>query len=290
MAITCVVLDLDGTLTDIACEAPAFSAAFPRFLADLLGRDVSALFADEQRRVRELAPELPWIVEGRGVGPADADPYVLASCTAHRVFDRFEMLVDPVLRSEVISAVLRRAYQETPTALRPEAGAVIRGLLDRGVAVHVVTNAATDVATRKLSTLGALDWLQVRGDARKFLVAPPAREDARFARVPAETRLPGLGRPVLPPPPGGGYFDALAAIWEETGATPETTLVCGDIFELDLALPAELGAPRSPRHPRDDAPLRDRCRPGAGRARRGQRGARRPRKSRPLTAGKSGQP
>ena len=42
----------------------------------------------------------------------------------------------------------------------------------------------------------------------------------------------------------GSYFlDILAAIWDETGATPGTTLVVGGtIFEMDLALPAALGA------------------------------------------------
>ena len=36
--------------------------------------------------------------------------------------------------------------------------------------------------------------------------------------------------------------EALRRIWKETGTTPEQTLVAGDIFELDLALPAALGA------------------------------------------------
>jgi hypothetical protein len=80
----------------------------------------------------------------------------------------------------------------------------------------------------------------VRGDAGKFVVAPASGADARFERVRSEIRVSGLTRPILPR--RGRYFDALAAIWEETGARPESTLVCGDIFELDLALPAELGA------------------------------------------------
>jgi phosphoglycolate phosphatase-like HAD superfamily hydrolase len=241
-AIACVVLDLDGTLTDLAFEAPAFRAAFPRLLADLLGRDLGPAYQEEERRVRELSPELSWMVEGRGVAPADADPYVLASAVAHRIFDRLHVLADPALRGDVVSAVLHRAYRETPGAFRPEAGAVIEALLARGLAVHVVTNAAADVAARKLAALAPAcrDRVRVRGDARKFLVGPPACPDERFDRVPAEIRLPGLERPVLPG--RGRYFDALAAIWAETSAGPETTLVCGDIFELDLALPAALGA------------------------------------------------
>ena len=40
----------------------------------------------------------------------------------------------------------------------------------------------------------------------------------------------------------GKYFEVLRAIWEKTGATPSSTLVCGDLYELDLAMPALLGA------------------------------------------------
>jgi phosphoglycolate phosphatase-like HAD superfamily hydrolase len=242
MPFACVVLDFDGTLTDVAREAPAFSAAFPRLLADLLGQDLSRVWPEEERRVRDLAPELAWVVEGRAIGPADADPYVLASCTAARIFDRFGVLADAALRSDVTSAVFRRAYAETPAAFRPEARRVLESLLARDIAVRVVTNAATDVATAKLAALApaGLERLRIRGDARKFLVTAPSRLDDRFARVPAEVHMPGLARPLLLG--RGRYFDALADIWAETGALPETTLVAGDVFELDLALPAELGA------------------------------------------------
>ena len=40
----------------------------------------------------------------------------------------------------------------------------------------------------------------------------------------------------------GRYFDALRQVWDETSTSPEETLVAGDIFELDLAMPAALGA------------------------------------------------
>ena len=52
--------------------------------------------------------------------------------------------------------------------------------------------------------------------------------------------VPGLERPLYLR--RGLYFEVLSAIWSATGASPEGTFVCGDIFELDLALPAALGA------------------------------------------------
>lgn len=238
-----VVLDLDGTLTDLSREAPAFSAAFPVLLSDLLGRDLGDAWGEAVREVEARSPELPWVIEGHAAGPADADPYILASSAAHVVFDRFGVLArDAGLRSDVITTVFRRAYLSTGAAFRPDAKRVLEALLARAPAVCVVTNAAAEVAARKLSSLGpeGMAKLKVRGDARKFSVGPAARGDDRFRALPREVRFPGLARPVLLQ--RGRYFDALSALWEETGAAPDRTLVCGDIFELDLALPAALGA------------------------------------------------
>ena len=95
MPIACVVLDLDGTLTALSRETPAFSAAFPRLLADLVGKDLSDAFPEEERQVRALSPELAWMIDGRGVAPAAADPYVAATCTAQRLCDRWRILRDP---------------------------------------------------------------------------------------------------------------------------------------------------------------------------------------------------
>ena len=243
MSIECVVLDLDGTFTDLSREAPAFSAAFPALVADLLGRPLDGAWEDAERRVHELSPELAWMIEGNAVAPADADPYILASCTAQLLFDRVGILTgDPGLRSEIITTLFRRAYQHTGAAFRPEAKRVLEALLARGLPVCFVTNAPAAAAEAKLASLALPDRTRLRiyGDARKFLIGPPTRPDARLSRVPREKHLPGLQRPLLLE--RGRYFDALSTIWEETGARPETTLVCGDIFELDLALPAELGA------------------------------------------------
>jgi phosphoglycolate phosphatase-like HAD superfamily hydrolase len=245
MSITCVVLDFDGTLTDVAREAPPFLAAYPRLLADLLGRDLvtGGAWDEAARRVEEGSPELAWTVEGHGVGPAGADPYVAVTCTAERLLDRYRVLTgDLALRSEILTALFRRAYRETRAAFRPEAGRVLETLLGRGLAVHVVTNAPAGVVAEKLAGLvpPGLGRVHIQGDACKFLIGPSARPDERFAGLPTEKRLPGLGRPALLR--RGRYFDALLRIWDETGAGPESTLVAGDIFELDLALPAELGA------------------------------------------------
>ena len=62
----------------------------------------------------------------------------------------------------------------------------------------------------------------------------------RFDALEESTQIPGLDRPVYLR--RGRYYEVLRDIWTRTEATPESTFVCGDIYELDLALPAQLGA------------------------------------------------
>jgi hypothetical protein len=53
--------------------------------------------------------------------------------------------------------------------------------------------------------------------------------------------VPGLPRSI--PLRRANYFRALRdEVWKEDLEGPSRTLVCGDVFELDLALPAALGA------------------------------------------------
>ena len=49
----------------------------------------------------------------------------------------------------------------------------------------------------------------------------------------------GLARPVVLK--RGRYFDALARLWGDDAEGPQKTIVCGDIWELDHALPEAMG-------------------------------------------------
>src|SRR5262249_3823202 len=84
--------------------------------------------------------------------------------------------------------------------------------------------------------------VQVVGDAQKFALqelpfdsAIPQERQRAFLELPAA--IPGPDRPVYLR--RGRYFDALCrAVGDDAF---EDTLVCGDIWELDLAMPAQLG-------------------------------------------------
>jgi FMN phosphatase YigB (HAD superfamily) len=242
MSIQCIVLDFDGTFSDVEAEAAPFLPLYRRDVFDLLGRSAAAAWEREEERIRAEPGRFGWEYRGTIVAPANADPFLRSTVVAQNLCELFGVLENRELRSELLDAIYRRNYVHTQPVLRPEARTVIEGLVALGLPIYVVTNAATAAVQKKLrlSAPEAAERLTVIGDARKFEVREPRSADARFDGLPSELEVPGLRRGVQLR--RGAYFEAFARIWEETGAAPAETLVCGDIFELDLAMPLALGA------------------------------------------------
>jgi phosphoglycolate phosphatase-like HAD superfamily hydrolase len=246
MAIRCVVLDFDGTFTDVAAEGAPFVRHFKSHLARMLGQDEGTLedvWRQEEAAVLAGAHAFGWDVGGRVVAPATADPYLLSNCVARQLMSRSGMFKEPSERHEALQTLYREAYKLTGMAFKAEAKEVLEALLDTGLPIWVVTNAHTDLVDAKLTKLAprGRERLMVKGDARKYLIEDPQPVDARFAAVPESIQFDGLlPRPVFLR--RGKYYEALRDIWSQTGTGPESTLVAGDIYELDLALPAALGS------------------------------------------------
>jgi phosphoglycolate phosphatase-like HAD superfamily hydrolase len=246
MAIGCVVLDFDGTFTDVVAEGMPFVRHFKSQLAGLLGQPAERLEAawrEEEAAVIAGAHAFGWDIGGRVVAPAIADPYLLSNAVARQLMNRFGALPDAAARHEALQEFYREAYKLTGTAFKPEAKEVLEALLTTGLPIWIVTNAHTDLVEAKLDRLApkGRERLKVKGDARKYLLEEPQPTDARFTALPESIRF----EPLLPRPVylrRGKYYEALRTIWSETGTGPESTLVAGDIYELDLALPAALGA------------------------------------------------
>ncbi|XXF81690.1 HAD family hydrolase [Myxococcaceae bacterium GXIMD 01537] len=242
MSIACVVVDFDGTFTDVAAEGAPFVSHFKKRLSEVLGRDVEPAWSEETAAVLAGAETFGWNVGGRIVAPATADPYLQSTCVAHRLLERFAVKGDAAARNDIVQTLYREAYTHSATAFKPEAKEVLEALLDARLPVYVVTNAHTDLVENKLTTLAprGRERIKVFGDARKFLLEDISPAEPRFDAVPESMTAEGLPRPIYLR--RGKYYEALRRIWKETGTSPERTLVAGDIFELDLALPAALGA------------------------------------------------
>jgi FMN phosphatase YigB (HAD superfamily) len=239
--IDAVIFDFDGTLTDAdSCAAPFLEAFRARVAARArLGREA---FHEAWTRIAAEIDAYPnqfgWEVDGLVVAPASADPYLRATCVAR------QLLADalpPEARDAMLDEDFSESYRLMRTVFRPEAVAIVDEVLASGRAACVVTNTRREWVRKRLATLplrfGELD---VYGEAAKWAVAASARAPERLASVPAVLELEGLARPVHLR--RGRYLDALVAVEKALGVRLERTLVCGDVFELDLALPHALGA------------------------------------------------
>lgn len=235
MGIRTVILDFDGTCTDVDREAVGFLRAYKDDLARTLGRqDLEDVWAETEHRVLAAPERHGMVIGGRLVAPP-VDPYLLATAVS--------TLIEPSLGDAETERLFKENYRFTTTAFKPEARDVVEALVRADVHFFVVTNSEPGTVGRKLDALApeGRAGIRLHGDARKFLVTPPTRyaDSPRFAAVPETLALPDWGRPVHPR--RGHYYDALASIWAETDTTPSETLVVGDVFELDLVLPAALG-------------------------------------------------
>lgn len=235
MTIRTVILDFDGTCTDVEQEAQGFLAAYKRDLAALLGApDVDAAWAEKEAEVLADPSRHGMVMNGKMVAPP-VDLYLLATAVG--------ALVAPGMDDEKTEQLFKDNYRFTTSHFKTETKGVIEALAAADVGLYVVTNSDPGTVGAKLDALAPAgrETIRLHGNARKFLVSEPRRyaDHARFAAVPETFQVADWGRPVYPR--RGHYFDALQSIWQASGTMPADTLVVGDVFELDLALPATLG-------------------------------------------------
>lgn len=236
----CIVLDFDGTFTRVDEEAVPFVEAFRAGLAEHVGSELEALWDRAAATIEATPDRFGWEYDGVIVAPSHADPYI--RCTTIGQLLLAEAGIAPARRTEILQALYKSSYPLSLTVFRDDAKMVVEAVVASGLPVFVVTNSATEHVRAKIDSLDPVGKhaIHVRGEARKFVLHEPEKKHPLFESLPERMAIGGLPRPVWLR--RGYYFEALRRIWEETGAGPETTVVCGDIFELDLAMPAQLGA------------------------------------------------
>ncbi len=242
MRFRCVLLDFDGTFTLAEEEGAPFVEAYRPKLAALLGRDIDAAWAEAEALVRTRPAEYGWLFAKKLAAPGNADPYIRSTTIARMLMERFDVLPDLTERDRVLGELYYECYPSSATVFRPGARRVLEELMARGSPVYVVTNSDTDAVSKKIDQLmdGAKAKPVVRGNAKKAYIVDPDPMDERYSRLAEIQTLPGLARPIYPR--RGRYYEVLRRIWQETSTLPEDTLVVGDIYELDLALPLHLGS------------------------------------------------
>lgn len=253
MALRYVVLDFDGTCTQVELVHAGFLASYLAILEAANGHARGSLrpaWEAAIAEVRAASPDAGWTLGGApSTAPAAADPYILAS-EASALMQRQGTI------QQVPADTYTRAYAANPAPWRPEVPAVLAALVERGLGVGFISNSERfAIRTRLTDLLNAertlRDKVVVHGDAAKFKLqeialgarSPGAVHRAEFEKLDGAVRAEGMTRPIYLR--RGSYFDALCGLWNDLGADGYAiaeTIVCGDIWDLDLAMPKALGA------------------------------------------------
>ena len=221
-----VILDFDGTLTDIDQEYQYISSSVRDDLS------LHELQWETAADILKMFPDKRGLkLDGIVVAPP-ADNYLFAANVAS--------LADPNLTDATITTSIMKSYRLPEIVFKPEAKDFLNGLISLGYGIYIVTNSSTNLVHSKLTEHMGANLAElgvyVFGNAQKYLVSNFSGEmDIRESAA-----LEGLDRPAYLR--RGKYLEILNRIWAENALDPTNSLVVGDVFELDLLLPAYLGS------------------------------------------------
>lgn len=233
----CVMLDFDGTLTDVNKEAATFEDRYRHDLAKAFGAYESELldiWLEVKSRVLADRNSYGWKINGKIVAPCHADPHVLSMVIATEVLDQEKLMKDPQERLRFTDNLFNKNYSRNPTIFREHAKEFVNELMADSF-LGIVSNTGTEVIGRKIALLGLDKIPRIFGGAQKYSI-----EDS-WEDVQESIRIDGVERPIYLR--RKKYWDILASILQGQGVGLGQGLVVGDIYELDLSLPQHMGLP-----------------------------------------------
>jgi hypothetical protein len=235
MIITNVIADWDGTFTVMSKEAVGYLdnylVAFSKrselslgFLVPLVEKLRYEIAADDHRMM---------FVNNLPTGRANVSPYDLNRAVFTDLIEILRARASGVLPSvagvdDYLHSLHKEAHHFTSLHCYPESRAAISCLNEQFNLVFA-TSSGTEKVRSNLESFG-LD-VEVFGDAKKYSVDPTFTEVPEF--------LPFSGIEVLLR--RRKYYSVLKFLEQERGFSPSETVVVGDIFSHDLALPVQLG-------------------------------------------------
>jgi len=236
MGIELVVLDFDGTLTDVDKEAVSFVDGYKNDLVKDLGIrrfKLEDLWNEAESIVDNNQASYGWKVDGKIVAPAYADPFIHSDSVAAVLMDKAGMYLTEEERQAALGRYFQSNYEKTTTVFKKETDKFLSAIKKK-FEVFIVTNSRTHMVTRKIKQLPTdHSGIPVLGSAKKYLLSPEWKE------VPESVEKEGFGRPLFLR--RQQYWNVLSGIMSEQGARPENVAVVGDIYELDLLLPEHKG-------------------------------------------------
>lgn len=247
-AITHVILDYDGTCTDIPPTVEKFLGDYFEELNRRVfqGALVKAEWVDALETVRKASPDAGWTLRTTPCAPAAADPYILAGEAAQY------LCREKNKREEIPREVFAVADEANRAQPRPELEAVLRAIEAKRAHVTFISNSGIAKIQPTIAKLfgGKLpDFIRIVEGGSKYSIAEPLLGDPDalggaflrlFRDLPGAIAVPGLARPVYLR--RANYATAISKALGGDDALLPHTVFCGDIWEMDLAMPFHLGA------------------------------------------------
>ncbi|MCR4327638.1 MAG: hypothetical protein NUV46_03595 [Nanoarchaeota archaeon] len=234
-----LMLDFDGTLTDIEEETKEFQEIYPILFLEKFGLKKSKYLPIFNEIKEELKSDEKkgFILNGQDVLPVSSDPYILTQATSQEMIKREKLLVED--ETKTIIGLFGETLKKIPkqNAHYREGKEKTKEFLDKTMRKYnlvFVTNSQRGKVEHYLKELGS-DYfcnISVIGNAKKLFVNP------NFDEVPESFTPPNFKREVLLR--RDNYYGILKFL--SLGIfSNKNTKVIGDIYELDLALPDYLG-------------------------------------------------
>ncbi len=236
MALRLVVLDFDGTLTHADRDSVPFVEAYKEDVCAELNisrEDLEPKWKEKSVLIEQAPSEYGWLIDGRIVAPAYADSFIQTQVVASLILEDAGHTPEHAERRAFLDGLFRKNYAVVTTTFKDgvdEFLTELKGAVD----VCIVTNSATDSVSKKLSMLSDKHTdIPICGGAKKYLIHPD------WDAVPESVERPGYGRPIFLR--RKDYWEVLEKLMEERGIKSEEVLIVGDIYELDLSLPEQMG-------------------------------------------------
>lgn len=237
MGIELVILDFDGTVTEVDQEATPAVESWRTDIGNELGLSASEIdrkWLEAQTKIEANPAKYGWIMGNKIVAPAYADPLVMARTISDYLFDQFGVYLNRQEREEILqNRFFKGNYVKAGTFFKGDANNFLRGVSDK-FDVCIVTNSGTGDVVKKMAQLPAkYPTIPIHGDAKKYVL------DSGWKEVPESVERAGYGRPLFLQ--RRRYATVLSGLMVDRELKPEQVAVVGDIYELDLLLPEHQG-------------------------------------------------
>lgn len=236
MGIELVVLDFDGTVTEIKKEGKPFTSGYKDDVSAALDMELLEFrkkWKAAQRKVRRNPVEYGWEIDGIMVTHALVDPIIYTQTVAGVVMDDAGFLLDQEERKAFLKKIFEDNYPKTGAFFRQGVDDFLH-IVKSAFDLCIVTNSRTNHVVDKIKELPSdHSDIPIYGNALKFIPTPD------WTEVPEYVEDNGFIRPVFLR--RKRYWDVLQKIMDKRNLISEQVAVVGDIYEMDLALPEYKG-------------------------------------------------